>query len=134
MRLAVLLCIAFVPMLADAKKQPPRWETLPLPPAMPKASETGFVEVPDGTRLYYARYGKGDPVILLHGGMGNSDHWSHQVPVLAEKLGVVVIDSRGQGRSTRPKDPKAKPSYDIMATDVLAVMDKLAIERASIVG
>jgi pimeloyl-ACP methyl ester carboxylesterase len=127
MRLAILLFVA-LPLIADAK--PARWQTLPLPPAMPKAVDSGFVES-DGANIYYATYGKGDPVILLHGGMGNGDHWAFQVPALAAANQVIVIDSRGQGRSSRPK---AKPSYDAMATDVLAVMDKLKLAKASLVG
>jgi len=148
MRFAFLLCVAtlFAPHAAAAPKRkspaaapvpappPPRWSTLPLPPAMPKANATGFVDS-GGAKLYFARYGnaKGEPVILLHGGMGNSDHWSHQVPVLTDKLHVITIDSRGQGRSTRPRSNK-KPTYDQMADDVLAVMDHLEISKASFVG
>jgi pimeloyl-ACP methyl ester carboxylesterase len=124
---------------AKVVSKTPRWQTLPLPPAMPQAAATGFVPS-SGAQIYFARYGAvttGAPVILLHGGMGNSDHWSHQVPALAAKLPVIVIDSRGQGRSTRPKQSKqskSKVSYDVMAEDVLAVMDHLKLERASIVG
>jgi pimeloyl-ACP methyl ester carboxylesterase len=131
MRLAILLFVAVALMLnaSDAKKLP-RWQTLPSPPAMPKPSATGYVESA-GASIYYARFGTGDPVILLHGGMGNGDHWANQVPALAEKLSVIAIDSRGQGRSTRSKD---KPSYDQMATDVIAVMDHLKLEKAAIVG
>ena len=44
---------------------------------------------------------------------------------------VVVIDSRGHGRSTRDGRPFA---YDLMATDVLAVMDRAGVERAALVG
>jgi pimeloyl-ACP methyl ester carboxylesterase len=123
--LAVLIALT-----AIASAKPARWQRLPLPPPMPTATTTGFVEV-DGAKIYYATYGKGAPVILLHGGMGNSDHWSHQVPALSDKLRVIVIDSRGQGRSTRTK---AAPSYDMMATDVLAVMDQLELTKAAIVG
>jgi pimeloyl-ACP methyl ester carboxylesterase len=110
----------------------PRWQELPLPPPMPEAAEHGTVDV-DGAHIYYARYGKpdGDPVILLHGGLGNSDHWAFQVPALVDRFCVYTIDSRGQGRSTRTKAPI---SYDVMASDVLAVMDHLEIARASLVG
>jgi pimeloyl-ACP methyl ester carboxylesterase len=114
---------------ADAK---PRWQELPLPPAMPDSLEHGAVEV-SGAKIYYARYGKADgpPVILLHGGLGNSDHWSNQVIALADKFAITAIDSRGQGRSTRTK---AAVTYDIMAADVLAVMDHLKLDKASFVG
>ena len=124
-RLAVVLAI--LTAVADAK---PRWEDLPLPPAMPASTARGTVAV-DGAAIYYATYGKGDPVVLLHGGLGNSDHWAFQVPVLAEKMQVIAIDSRGQGRSTRTR---AAVSYDVMANDVLAVMDHLKVDRASFVG
>jgi pimeloyl-ACP methyl ester carboxylesterase len=121
---------AFATASAD-KKTLPRWETLPLPPAMPEASSTGHVAVGDA-KIYYATYGKGTtPVVLLHGGLGNSDHWGFQLPVLLEKYKVIAIDSRGQGRSTLAK---TKLSYHVMAGDVLAVMDELKIEKAALVG
>ena len=74
-----------------------RWETMPLPPAMPAAAAIGMLKV-DGADIYYARYGKGDPVILLHGGLGNSDHWANQVPALVgAQHEVITIDARGEG-------------------------------------
>jgi pimeloyl-ACP methyl ester carboxylesterase len=125
----VALLLLLLTAVADAK---PRWQELPLPPAMPTPADRGTVEVA-GAKIYYARYGKddGDAVILLHGGLGNSDHWSHQVADLGEKFRVYVIDSRGQGRSTRTR---AQVTYDVMANDVLAVMDHVKVERAAIVG
>jgi len=132
MRVVAIAVLVAMTALADAK--PARWQTCPLPPAMPKAVSTGFIDV-DGAKIYYATYGKPDgaPVVLLHGGMGNSDHWAFQVPALADtqKLNVIVIDSRGQGRSTRTK---SAPSYDAMASDTLAVMDHLKVDKAAIVG
>jgi pimeloyl-ACP methyl ester carboxylesterase len=121
------LVVLFIPALALAK---PRWQTLPLPPAMPAAVDHGTVDV-GGAQIYYAIYGAGDPVILLHGGLGNSDHWSNQVPALAEKFQVIAIDSRGQGRSTRTR---ARPSYQTMADDVIAVMDQLKLAKVALVG
>jgi len=97
---------------------------------MPLATDHSLVEV-EGAKIYYAIYGTGDPVVLLHGGLGNSDHWANQVPALADKFQVIAIDSRGQGRSTRTR---AAVSYDVMAGDVLAVLDHLKLERASFVG
>lgn len=127
LRVAVLVALA---ISADAHAGKPRWQTLPKPPAMPKADAEGDVEVA-GARIYYAVYGKGDPVVLLHGGLGNSDHFGFQLPALIDRFQVIAIDSRGQGRSTRGK---VAITYDQMAVDVVAVLDKLAVPRASVVG
>lgn len=131
--LALVMLVASVVAAAPrAAKPKARWETLPLPPAMPTATSTGMVEV-KGAQIYYATYGveSGEPVVLLHGGLGNSDHFAFQMPALVDKFRVIVVDSRGQGRSTLSK---AKLSYHAMAVDVLAVLDKLAIEKAALVG
>jgi pimeloyl-ACP methyl ester carboxylesterase len=86
----------------------------------------------DGVRIRYSTYGAGRPVIFLHGGLGHSGNWGYQVPALcAHGYRVILIDSRGHGRSTRDSRPY---SYELMATDVLAVMDILRVESANIVG
>jgi pimeloyl-ACP methyl ester carboxylesterase len=123
--------IALFATMALASSSKPRWQTLPLPPAMPAANDHGEVDVDGGAKIYYALYGQGTPVILLHGGLGNADHWANQVPALADRFEVVAIDSRGQGRSTRSN---GTITYDLMAEDVIAVMDHLKLERAALVG
>jgi pimeloyl-ACP methyl ester carboxylesterase len=132
-RAALVVLIAGVASVAGSAT-PARWETLPLPPAMPQATKSSTITV-DGAQIYYAIYGTPSadpPVILLHGGLGNSDHWANQVPALVEaKHEVIAIDSRGQGRSTHTN---AKISYDVMASDVIAVMDALAVKQAAMVG
>lgn len=98
---------------------------------LPVANDQGYIEN-NGVRIWYSTYGSGDPVILLHGGLGHSGNWGYQVPALVSAgRRVIVIDSRGHGRSTRDAQPY---TYHLMATDVLAVMDALAIEKAAIVG
>jgi len=100
-------------------------------PPLPASNESGWVEH-EGARIWYASHGSGTAVILLHGGLGHSGNWGYQVPaLLAAGHRVVVIDSRGHGRSTRDARPY---KYELMASDVLAVMDALALERAAIVG
>ncbi|MBV9672787.1 MAG: alpha/beta hydrolase [Verrucomicrobia bacterium] len=98
---------------------------------LPVTSNQGYAEN-DGARIWYATYGSGSPVILLHGGLGNSGNWGYQVPaLLSSGHRVVVIDSRGHGRSTRDERPFM---YELMASDVLAVMDTLHLENAAFVG
>ncbi len=100
-------------------------------PPLPPATEQGYVDH-DGARIWYASYGIGSPVILLHGGLGHSGNWGYQVPdLVAAGHRVVVIDSRGHGRSTRDARPY---SYDLMATDALAVMDRAGVKGAALVG
>ena len=107
------------------------WQTLPSPAALPPAAAQGFVSHEDA-RIYYATYGAGSPVILLHGGLANSDYWGNQVPALT-KAGykVILIDSRGHGRSTRDERPY---TYELMASDVVAVMDALKVDKTAVVG
>jgi pimeloyl-ACP methyl ester carboxylesterase len=98
---------------------------------LPEAQDEGYVER-DGARIWYAAYGSGPPVILLHGGLGHSGNWGYQVPaLLGAGYRAVVIDSRGHGRSTRDERPYL---YEPMAADALAVMDALDIRRAGLVG
>jgi pimeloyl-ACP methyl ester carboxylesterase len=98
---------------------------------LPVTNEQGYVEH-DGAKIWYATYGSGLPVVLLHGGLGHSGNWGYQVPALVRSgYRAVLIDSRGHGRSTRDARPF---SYELMASDVLAVMDALHLENAGIVG
>jgi pimeloyl-ACP methyl ester carboxylesterase len=107
-----------------------RWLTRPAPAPMPRPVHAGYAHV-NGIDLWYAEYGKGPPVILLHGGLANSEYWGNQVPVLARRHRVITIDSRGHGRSGRDARPYG---YDLMADDVLALMDALKIRKAAVVG
>ncbi|CAG4890260.1 alpha/beta fold hydrolase [Paraburkholderia saeva] len=98
---------------------------------LPVTRDEGYVDN-DGARIWHAAWGAGPPVILLHGGLGHSGNWGYQVPALVGAgHRVVVIDSRGHGRSTRDTKPYM---YERMATDVLAVMDALRLEKAAVVG
>lgn len=98
---------------------------------LPVTQDQGYVEH-DGARIWYATYGSGSPVILLHGGLGHSGNWGYQVPALVGNgYRAVLVDSRGHGRSTRDARPY---TYDLMASDVAAVMDALRIEKAALVG
>lgn len=81
--------------------------------------------------MFYARFGQGEPVILLHGGLANSAYWGHQIPALAAGHEVIVIDTRGHGRSKLTGPPIG---YDQLAGDVIAVMDALGVKQAAIVG
>ncbi|MGE0116563.1 MAG: alpha/beta fold hydrolase [Dongiaceae bacterium] len=128
-RTFALLAVAAAVMMSSVRAEE-AWQTLPPWPPLPPAAETAYAPVND-IEMYYAVYGAGEPLILLHGGLGHSDVWGNQIPALAERFKVITADSRGHGRSTRSAQPY---SYALMASDVLALMDHLKIEKASILG
>jgi pimeloyl-ACP methyl ester carboxylesterase len=106
------------------------WQTAPQSPAMPSPVESGMAPVND-IEMYYAVYGEGEPVLLIHGGLGHADVWGFQVPELAKSHQVIVADSRGHGRSTRSEKPFG---YALMADDYLALLDHLGIDNVALVG
>lgn len=103
---------------------------LPPTPDLPQPDKSETLAI-NGTRIFYARFGKGPPIVLLHGGMGNSNYWGRQIEHLSDRYSVIAMDTRGHGRS-----PLTSPAlgYSLFAQDVVALMDALVIPKASIVG
>jgi pimeloyl-ACP methyl ester carboxylesterase len=116
---------------APATAATPAWRTFPAPAPLPAWNQQGRVEH-DGASIWWASFGAGPPVILLHGGDASSDIWGDQVPALiADGHRVIVIDSRGHGRSTRDARPL---TYVRLESDVIAVMDAAGVSHAAVVG
>jgi pimeloyl-ACP methyl ester carboxylesterase len=109
-----------------------RWMRLPEPPAMPVSKVAGYAPV-NGIHMYYAVYGHGSgtPLLLIHGGLGHADLWANQVKNLMKDHTVIVADSRGHGRSSRNAEAY---SYDLMASDYVALLDYLKVEKVWLVG
>jgi pimeloyl-ACP methyl ester carboxylesterase len=129
--LLAILALAAAPLPGASAHAADLWLTLPSPTPLPAARVSGHV-THDGASISYAVYGAGSPVVLLHGGLANSDYWGDQLPALvASGHRVILIDSRGHGRSSRDDRPYA---YGLMASDVVAVMDALKVRRAAVVG
>ena len=123
-----LLLILALPIVQASAIE--RWQVLPPTPAPTHPERSGHAKI-NGISLYYAEYGQGSPVILLHGGLANADYWGNQIKALAPYHTVIVMDSRGHGRSTRNSQPYG---YDLMADDVVALMDFLKVPKGDIVG
>ncbi len=124
---AMTILLACAP--APARAEYP-WMRLPPTPTLPRAARSGLAPV-NGIRIWYAAFGHGEPVILLHGGLANANYWGLQVRALEPRYEVIVMDSRGHGRSSRDAAPFG---YDLMASDVIGLMDYLHIRKAAIVG
>ncbi len=85
----------------------------------------------NGTSVYYAQFGEGPPVLLLHGGLASSNYWGLQVGELAKEFSVLVMDTRGHGRSSVMSQVF---SYTAFASDVAGLLDVLGIPTVAIVG
>jgi pimeloyl-ACP methyl ester carboxylesterase len=130
--LAMLLSVVLLPAAGatQAARAEALWQTLPPTPTPIPTDRSGLADV-NGIKIHYAIYGQGSPVIMLHGGLANTDYWGNQVPALAAHHTVILMDSRGHGRSTRDSRPYG---YDLMADDVIGLMNALKLNAADIVG
>lgn len=111
---------------------PEKWQNVP--PTPQPIIKPGAVAQIRGINLWYAdSKGDGEPIVLLHGGLANSDCWGHQVSALLDHgFRVILVDSRGHGRSTF--DPSVPFGYEVMADDVIALLDYLALPRVNLLG
>ncbi len=98
--------------------------------AAPQPKTSGYADV-NGFKMYYRIYGEGDPVLLIHGGLSSADVWNGEIEDLARRHTVVVADSRGQGRSGRTAEPI---TYELMADDYVALLDRLGLGKVALVG
>lgn len=84
-----------------------------------------------GIKIYYETYGKGRPLLLLHGNGGSMAAFKHQIPYFARHYHVIAVDSRAQGKSADPQDSL---SYDMMADDFDALLDHLHVKSCDVIG
>ena len=85
----------------------------------------------NGLDLYYETHGTGRPLVLLHGGLMSGDTFGPVLPMLAEHHQVITVDLQGHGRTAdidRPIDIR------LMADDIVALIDRLGVEKPDIVG
>lgn len=92
--------------------------------------QTGHLEI-NGVNYYYERLGKGEPLLLLHGGLGSMDMFRPALPVLVDHREVIAIDLQGHGRSTLGDRPIVIVD---MANDVAAFLDKLDLPQVDVLG
>jgi pimeloyl-ACP methyl ester carboxylesterase len=85
----------------------------------------------NGLSLYYEEHGSGEPLIVLHGGIGAGEQMAPIVPGLAAGRRVVVVDLQGHGR-TADVDRPLRP--ELMADDIAALIGHLGAGRADVFG
>ena len=97
--------------------------------------ETAEIKIDDNT-IFIRRYGKGSPLLMVHGFPRTSLMWRHVAPHLASNHTVVCVDLRGYGRSGVPASTEDHAPYTkrAMANELVAVMDKLGFSKFDVVG
>jgi pimeloyl-ACP methyl ester carboxylesterase len=81
--------------------------------------------------MYYEIHGSGDPLILLHGGVGAVEMFGEVLPLLVEGRQVIGVDLQAHGRTADIDRPM---TFEAMADDVAALIEHLGLERADVMG
>jgi len=94
------------------------------------ASKTGYAPV-NGINLYYEIYGTGEPLILLHGGVGAIEMFGEVLPMLAQGRQVIAVDLQTHGRTADVDRPM---TFKAMADDIAGLIQYLGFEKADVMG
>jgi pimeloyl-ACP methyl ester carboxylesterase len=92
--------------------------------------KTGHVPA-NGIRYYYEIHGAGEPLLLLHGGLGSIDLFEPGLPELAKTRQVIAVDLHGHGRTELGNRPISLPA---MGDDLAAVVEKLGYHQVDVMG
>ncbi len=89
-----------------------------------------YIEVNDVT-LFCEEWGGGEPLVLLHGGLGSGVDWQPLISDLVAEFRLITIDVRGHGRST---NPSGNLTYPLIASDVALAIEALGLDRPFVAG
>ena len=95
-----------------------------------KSAAGQYAEV-NGLKLYYETHGTGEPLVLLHGGVGAIQMFSQVLPLLVQGRQVIGVDLQAHGRTADIDRPM---SYQAMADDVAALIRHLGLQHADVMG
>ena len=85
----------------------------------------------DGAKQYYEVYGKGDPLLLIHGNGGNIAYMKPQIEYFSKNYKVIVVDCRGRGKSELGNDSL---SYLQMTEDMVRILDYEQLDSVYVLG
>ena len=128
--LALVLTAALLTMPQSGDAQQPSAGARATAPTKPTPTKKGYV-LANGINYYYEVHGRGEPLLLLHGGLGSTDMFGQVLPELAKKRQVIGVDLHGHGRTAlgdRPID-----LIDI-GNDLAVVLKQLGYEKVDALG
>ncbi len=97
---------------------------------MNNGSKGNYAQV-NGINLYYEIHGTGEPLILLHGGIGAIEMFGEVLPMLAKGRQVIAADLQAHGRTVDIDRPL---SLEGMADDIAALIRHLGLQKADVMG
>lgn len=124
----ILLMAAVSAAIAAPQAAIAQETTMPAETAAP--DKTGYIEV-NGVNYYYEVRGEGEPLLLLHGGLGSIDMFAPLLPIFSENRQVIGVDLQGHGRTTLG-DRRIHPS-DI-ADDLAVILKQLGYAQVDVFG
>ncbi len=95
-----------------------------------KPQRTGYVEA-NGVNYYYEIHGRGQPLLLLHGGLGSLDMFAPILPQLVKQRQVIAVDLHGHGRTALGDRPISLPA---IGDDLAALLAKLGYDSVDVMG
>jgi pimeloyl-ACP methyl ester carboxylesterase len=125
--MAVLICSIFLFGCLHLDEQSVSKSTIPYG----DNKDAGNYVILNGVRLYYETYGKGDPLVLIHGNGGNIEGMKYQIEYFSKYYKVIVMDCRGRGKSELGKDSL---SYLQMTEDIVSLLDYLRVDSTYVIG
>jgi len=126
--LGAIILIAF-----GCDKNSEKKSSLKMPSSDLYGIEEGFVDA-NGELIYFKAFGRGEPLLILHGGPGAShDYFLPYLLPLAHKNRLIFIDERGSGRSQKLENISAY-TIESMAEDVEEVRQVLGLGKISLLG
>jgi pimeloyl-ACP methyl ester carboxylesterase len=113
------------PTIVQATQEKPAVQT-----SIPKPTKSGHAAV-NGVNYYYAIYGNGEPLLLLHGGFGQIEMFGPNLTKLAQSRQVIGVDLQGHGRT--PLGNRKISLVDI-GNDMAGVLNKLGYDKVDVLG
>ena len=101
------------------------------PAALAQVKAKGAYAEANGVRYYYEIHGTGEPLLLLHGGLGSIDMFGPALPALAKNRRVIAVDLHGHGRTALGERPISLPD---MGDDIAVVLKKIGVAQVDALG
>ena len=113
------------PTIVHAAQEKPTMQTV-----TPKPTKSGHAAV-NGVNYYYAVYGTGEPLLLLHGGLGQIEMFGPNLTRLAQSRQVIGVDLQGHGRTSLGD---REISLVDIGNDMVGVLKKLGYTKVDVLG